>query len=869
MAAVMRAAIAGPPTVTLYPFSGDRSAHWRLSPCPESDPIVMPDFDALPLILAGPILRRVEPTSVSVWIALSASRTVEVSVWAGDTVVPTVGAHFGGPGALHTGSAPTIRIGTKLHLALVTIDATAGALLPNTFYSYNVSFTGGAGSEDLSQQGYLQDQGPASQRTRLALGHHPGRLPTFALPPLTLEHLRIVHGSCRKAHGHGPDGLAALDKVIERTRDAALERPHQIFLTGDQIYADDVAMSLLPQLTAAGNALLGVPELLPLTTPTGTEQIPATPANFPSTWRQELIEQQAKLTSGDAWSHALSFGEFCALYLFYWSEVLWGDLEPIEDLFPQCGTDGRGDCEPPEKIVLELPVHLRPLYPPRTRKKSVEKRNALRKMYDREVEDLGAFRKAIPHARRVLANVPTYMIFDDHEVTDDWNLTQDWIDRVYTSPLGVTALRNGLVSYALFQAWGNNPAYFSSGDAAQLLTQAQALFPAGGGPAPAPASQIDTLLGFGGGPSRIDWHYTVPSGPTTTIVLDTRTHRSFDNGRYGPPRLIDAASLEEQLPDSLAPSPGAELLFVVSPSPVLGLALIEEMAQPIGARGAMDFFLSTMMRSTPEISGYKAFDMEAWSLDAAGFEALLARFHELKKVVVLSGDVHYGFTAQLDYWKRGEPEPVRVVQLTSSALKNQWPDVAKRALETVKVQRLLLGAHYPMARLGWRDPIDLVGRVNVPGNAIPRVRRAMLRRQPVVANALGWPPGTTISQPPDWAWRTSLVLDDRLDDGTPAGRPSDAGLGTISPDLVPTTSGAGYTAVLLRGEKQVKSRIARSVVFASHVGILTLTGDTDTRGIKHSFHYEHPDGKKPNDPQIYTEHRLTLMPTADVPPGVA
>ena len=56
-----------------------------------------------------------------------------------------------------------------------------------------------------------------------------------------------------------------------------------------------------------------------------------------------------------------------------------------------------------------------------------------------------------------MANIPTYMIFDDHDFTDDWNLNPMWYDRVYHTSLGVTAARNALVSYALFQDWGNDP----------------------------------------------------------------------------------------------------------------------------------------------------------------------------------------------------------------------------------------------------------------------------------------------------------------------------------------------------------------------------------------------------------------------------
>jgi hypothetical protein len=37
----------------------------------------------LPLVLAGPIVRRVEPSMASVWVALSEPRSVELGIWLG------------------------------------------------------------------------------------------------------------------------------------------------------------------------------------------------------------------------------------------------------------------------------------------------------------------------------------------------------------------------------------------------------------------------------------------------------------------------------------------------------------------------------------------------------------------------------------------------------------------------------------------------------------------------------------------------------------------------------------------------------------------------------------------------------------------
>jgi hypothetical protein len=872
---------------------------------------------------------------VSVWVALADARTVELGIWTGITNAGSSGVFFGNGSASHTRTDASIRIGAKLHMALVTLDLTASPLIPGQVYSYNLAFTGGGAPQDLNTlklledvelktisafadagggrvrvtsaghgqsngnsvtisdtshydgtyvisnvtsntfdipHAWVEDEGkgswhPTANPPQLALGYVAGQLPSFTLPALSLDNLQIVHGSCRKAHGHGADGLAALDKLIERTQTDANARPQQLFLTGDQVYADDVALMLLPQLTTAGSALLGVPEELPLKTETGEIKVVANPANFPTSWRQELVEQQAKFTSSDAASHALSFGEFCALYLFFWSNVLWDDLIKEEDIFPDCsGTSG--DCPDPTPTVNALPAHLQPLYPADKRKEQVEAWYELREDFDEQLEDVKTFRKALPKVRRALANIATYMIFDDHEVTDDWYLTEDWRDKVLTSPLGVTVLRNALTSFALFQAWGNDPKRYETGDHADLLTHAQGLFAAGSGPATASANALDALLGFGGGDPAVKWHFQVASGPTRTVVLDTRTWRAF-SGRFTPPGLISDVALEEQLPATLAPSPGAEVLIVVSPAPVLGLATIEELAQPIGARGYFDFTASVIIGHEPKITGYTAFDMEAWSLHAERFEALLARFHQMGKVVILSGDVHYGFSSEMDYWKKGQPQPSRIVQLTASALKNDWGISPKRVLETVAAQEILHGAYYPIARLGWSDPADLIGNVSVPGGTIPRHIRTLLRRTPVVLPAENWVPGSSISIAPDWAWQLSLVEDERPDDNSANARPSDGQVGPIAPDIVPGNPDDGYVKVMERAEKQLKAKIARSVVFASHLGLVSFSGTGGTLKVKHTMMYEHPDGAKAADPQAYTEYELNLAPTADPQPTIS
>ena len=56
--------------------------------------------------------------------------------------------------------------------------------------------------------------------------------------------------------------------------------------------------------------------------------------------------------------------------------------------------------------------------------------------FGKDIANLVRFRAVVPQVARALANVATYMIFDDHEVTDDWNLNQRWRNRVYSQPFG-------------------------------------------------------------------------------------------------------------------------------------------------------------------------------------------------------------------------------------------------------------------------------------------------------------------------------------------------------------------------------------------------------------------------------------------------
>src|SRR5579859_6194303 len=184
-------------------------------------------FETLPLILAGPILRRVEPRSVTVWIALKAARMVTLRVYARDAA--------GGLSERMAGSRRTLRLGDHLHIVAVTARTREDEqpLAPGQLYEYDLfcADTNAAGVGDetgdashLATPGVLlADPTRASDAERLVYAGH--ALPGFVLLAATLCGVRIFHGSCRQPHGVGHDALAALDAALAESADDPARRP--------------------------------------------------------------------------------------------------------------------------------------------------------------------------------------------------------------------------------------------------------------------------------------------------------------------------------------------------------------------------------------------------------------------------------------------------------------------------------------------------------------------------------------------------------------------------------------------------------------------------------------------------------------------
>jgi hypothetical protein len=467
---------------------------------------------------------------------------------------------------------------------------------------------------------------------------------------------------------------------------------------------------------------------------------------------------------------------------------------------------------------------------------------------------------------------------------------------VYGRDWGRFIVRNGLAAFTLMQAWGNDPAHFARDEPGRKLLDAiPAAVAPGTAPTPATTADLDVLLGFDPPPNaqtkRVRFNFTVKAQDHSVVVLDTRTHRDVSNLTLEAPNLV--TNLDEQLPERPSTDTN-ELLVVISPVPVFGPAVIEQLGQPL-AQLIIDFKHDRHVGDIPGFApgdlddpqkaagcdnrverGAEKYDREGWSANEPGFEALLARFATYPAVVILSGDVHYGCTISLDRWVR-EADPKRFVQCTSSASKNVFKaQVEEIARHSGNLQR---AEEVPVERLAWNE-IDVTDLV-ADRTALSLARRARLRKRPALVPSGVWPREARIpaNKPPDWSWRLLAVVDTTTKrDDLPTGiRPA-----VVPPDAPATTIPQHLRAVATVHQTRVTEGkpMLRRVVFEPNFGTVQFAGTGDARRVEHRIHTATsvvkfnaieedqplPPGRPP-EPTFkfgpHTVHRVVLRTPAD------
>ncbi|MET7568712.1 alkaline phosphatase D family protein [Streptomyces sp. NPDC005492] len=268
-----------------------------------------------------------------------------------------------------------------------------------------------------------------------------------------------------------------------------------------------------------------------------------------------------------------------------------------------------------------------------------------------------------PEIRWLLSTVPSCMIFDDHDVIDDWNTSAAWLADMRATPWWRERLLSGLMSYWVHQHLGNlSPAEL----AADPLYLAVRDAPDGTDALRAFACRADV------DPASVRWSYRRDFGRVRLLMVDSRAARVLDEQRRA---MLDPGEADWLRTEALADPGSYDHLLIGTSLPWLLPHLIHDAeawdaALCRGERGARWADFGEKLR--------RAADLEHWAAFLESFEQLADLIAEVgsgdrapASVLVLSGDVHHAYAAEPE-WRTGAPNS-RVLQLTCSPVHNSVP----------------------------------------------------------------------------------------------------------------------------------------------------------------------------------------------------
>ncbi|GLS28264.1 alkaline phosphatase D family protein [Marinibactrum halimedae] len=593
-----------------------------------------------PMIVAGPILRRLLPNQLVLWIFTTDSRSWNLSLFEPGSDTAFLSRDL----IAHTetnNSHPEhtqIQVGTHGFIHFINVhfdqplpedtvieyDLNSRSLNKKNNNdnknnhnereektAYSISLT-----KELPHLSYLEQNNSVNKSTT-------GR-PSFIIKTTLSD---VVHGSCRKPHFKGDDNLLQADCLIERSfksDDNASSRPDLLLMTGDQIYADDVAGPTLVAIHQVIQRLGLYNEQWEGATINDSTSLFSSPECYyrrdtllPKTHEnRDLYERFYKgarkpiFTSVYAKNHLITLSEVLAMYLLVWSPVPWQWVD----------LDNTALTEPSTEEEIQ-------------------------QLYAKEKAVIERFVEGLPQVQRAMAHLPVYMIFDDHDITDDWNLHRAWEESAYGNPFSKRIIGNALIGYWLMQGWGNHPEAFSLETTESVLN----LFQHHQTPHYKNHDDlIDHLLAIQ------EWDYTVPTFPKL-VVLDTRTNRwRSESNAEKPSGLMDWEMLSKLQQELIH----EESVIMVSAAPIFGVKFIE-----------------TIQKIFTFLGQALVVDAESWMAHPGTANVILNIFRHPKTpqhFIILSGDVHYSFAYNVKIrFSKSSPS---IWQITCSGLKNRFPD---------------------------------------------------------------------------------------------------------------------------------------------------------------------------------------------------
>jgi len=291
-----------------------------------------------------------------------------------------------------------------------------------------------------------------------------------------------------------------------------------------------------------------------------------------------------------------------------------------------------------------------------------------------------------PQLRWLMSTVPTAMIFDDHDVRDDWNTSAAWRDRITAQPWWPERIRGALASYWVYQHIGNLSPQKRAADPTWRAVQ-----DASGDAWPAlqkMADSADSDVGV------IWWSFRWDIDGVRLVVLDTRSGRRLTEGRRAMLDDEEFVWAERAVSDD---AHQAAHVLIGSSLPWLLAPAIHDVQSANAAACARGSALGERIRQALDLEHWAAFD-DSFDRLATLLRRVAAGPQAPATISVLSGDVHHSYVARADV--EGAP----VYQLVSSPVHHRVPRYATVAMRVAWWGPLAAAVRSVVRRFGVADP---------------------------------------------------------------------------------------------------------------------------------------------------------------------
>jgi phosphodiesterase/alkaline phosphatase D-like protein len=283
--------------------------------------------------------------------------------------------------------------------------------------------------------------------------------------------------------------------------------------------------------------------------------------------------------------------------------------------------------------------------------------------------------------RQVFAVLPTYMIFDDHEISNGWNTSCTW--RAYALQHGFErSLVDGLVAYWVYQGWGNIG--MQTPDEHALLTIMQQAAQDGQDVLEGLRTRVRQAVYQ---EQTLKWHYTIPTVPPL-FVADVRSDR---------PAILDGADPADVAPRIMSQEQMEELrtwmkehtaitTLLVSSVPAILPSLIGFAEYVMGARPFQRRATGLLRRFGHMLAGMQQkvalrMSFDHWPVFGATWRELVELLAtRTSDIIILSGDVHFSYSIKARRTLFPTKRSSNLYQLVASPFKNHLEQRDKRLI---------------------------------------------------------------------------------------------------------------------------------------------------------------------------------------------